>query len=217
MPASSAALAERGATATPPSRTMPASRAKMPVSTLIRVDLPAPFSPTSAWTSPGISERETSSSAMTPAKCFVTPCTSRIGSSAIVTASVRVLDVVAGVGLVEQPILDDHLGRDRLAVEEALDRVEGQRSEARVGLHRGAEVAADDRLERVARDVDGHHLHVLARLEARVLERLDGAEGHLVVLRVHRVEVGVRAEDLLHHVLPRCARKVAALLGDQLH
>src|SRR3954447_22171564 len=187
MPASCAARGLENDTASPSKRTSPSSGRRTPVSTLISVDLPAPFSPTSACTSPGSSANETSSSATTPEKRLVTSRTSRIGSSATLT-SVRVLDVVAGVGLVEQAVLDDHLGRDRLAVEEALDRVEGQRSEARVGLHRRAEVAADDRLERVARAVDGHHLHVLPRLEARVLERLDGAEGHLVVLRVHRVE-----------------------------
>ncbi|MGX1010351.1 hypothetical protein AB7M69_004708 [Bradyrhizobium japonicum] len=41
-------MAERGATSSPPSRTMPASRGNTPVITLIIVDLPAPFSPSNA-------------------------------------------------------------------------------------------------------------------------------------------------------------------------
>src|SRR6185437_5214598 len=36
------------------------------------VDLPAPFSPTSAWTSPGLMSSETPSSAMTPGKVLRT-------------------------------------------------------------------------------------------------------------------------------------------------
>src|SRR6266566_2188592 len=39
--------------------------------TLMRVDLPAPFSPTMAWTSPGIRSKETPLSACTPAKDLV--------------------------------------------------------------------------------------------------------------------------------------------------
>ena len=42
-----------------------------PVITLISVDLPAPFSPTSAWTSPGSSSNETPLSACTPPKDLV--------------------------------------------------------------------------------------------------------------------------------------------------
>ena len=45
----------------------PRSGTSAPVMTLIRVDLPAPFSPTSAWTSPGRRSKDTSSSARTPA------------------------------------------------------------------------------------------------------------------------------------------------------
>ena len=41
---------------------------------LIRVDLPAPFSPSSAWISPRRSSRETSSSASVAPNCFET-CT----------------------------------------------------------------------------------------------------------------------------------------------
>ena len=39
----------------------------------IMVDLPAPFSPTSPWISPSLSEKSTSRSAWTPPKDFDTP------------------------------------------------------------------------------------------------------------------------------------------------
>src|SRR5208337_456518 len=43
------------------------------------VDLPAPFSPTSAWISPGAKEISTASRAVTPGKRFVSPFISRSG------------------------------------------------------------------------------------------------------------------------------------------
>jgi hypothetical protein len=48
----------------------PSSARTAPVMTLIRVDLPAPFSPTSACTSPGARSNDTPFSARTPANDF---------------------------------------------------------------------------------------------------------------------------------------------------
>ena len=47
-------------------RMVPLSAGWTPEMTLMRVDLPAPFSPTSAWTCPASVEKWTSSSAFTP-------------------------------------------------------------------------------------------------------------------------------------------------------
>ena len=52
-----------------------------PVSSLISVDLPAPFSPTMAWTSPGMKLRLTAFSAWVPANFLVEHC----GSSRVAT------------------------------------------------------------------------------------------------------------------------------------
>ena len=46
------------------------------------VDLPAPFSPTTAWTSPASTRRETSRLATTPGKRFVMPVSSTTGTTA---------------------------------------------------------------------------------------------------------------------------------------
>src|SRR5581483_7120285 len=51
----------------------------MPDNSFIRVDLPAPFSPTSAWTSPCRSSNCTSSSAWTPGKLLLAPLTRSSG------------------------------------------------------------------------------------------------------------------------------------------
>ena len=50
-----------------------------PVSALISVDLPAPFSPSRAWTSPGNSRNDTSSRASTPGNDTVMPRISTVG------------------------------------------------------------------------------------------------------------------------------------------
>ena len=47
-----------------------------PVSALMSVDLPAPFSPMSEWTSPANIRKSTSSSAVSLPKRTVAPCTS---------------------------------------------------------------------------------------------------------------------------------------------
>ena len=52
---------------------LPPSFAWTPVRTLIRVDFPAPFSPTSAWTSPECRVKSTFSSARTPGKYLQIP------------------------------------------------------------------------------------------------------------------------------------------------
>ncbi len=49
----------------------------------MRVDLPAPFSPTRAWISPGLTEKVTSFNALTPGNSFVMP---RISSRTSLTA-----------------------------------------------------------------------------------------------------------------------------------
>src|SRR4051812_41565095 len=51
----------------------PAVTARSPESRLIRVDLPAPFGPMTAWISPVRTSRETSATACSPPKRFVSP------------------------------------------------------------------------------------------------------------------------------------------------
>src|SRR5262249_15443893 len=60
----------------------PASGTTPPPSTLIRVDLPAPFSPTSAWISPDPISRSTSASAWTPGYALERPRMARRLTSA---------------------------------------------------------------------------------------------------------------------------------------
>ena len=58
----------------------PASGVCTPARTLIRVDLPAPFSPSRAWTSPARRSKLTSVSAATPGKPLLTPARRTTGA-----------------------------------------------------------------------------------------------------------------------------------------
>src|SRR5262245_61505853 len=60
----------------PAKRTVPPFGACTPVMVFIRVDLPAPLSPTSPTTSPGSTAKVTPRSACTAPKCFSTPWSS---------------------------------------------------------------------------------------------------------------------------------------------
>ena len=79
MRAACAASGDAKATGAPPIRISPASGRWMPVRIFTSVDLPAPFSPTSAVTRPGRSARSTPSSALTPGKSLDTPRSSSSG------------------------------------------------------------------------------------------------------------------------------------------
>ena len=59
----------------------------------------------------------------------------------------------------------------------------------RIALDGGVELAGDHRLERALHGVDGDDEDVLAGLEARFLDGLDGADGHVVVVRVQHVDL----------------------------
>src|SRR5438128_638822 len=56
----------------PPISTLPRSGNVEPAATAISVDLPAPFSPTRAWTSPSVTSRLTPLSTMTPGNVLTT-------------------------------------------------------------------------------------------------------------------------------------------------
>src|ERR1051325_2689136 len=76
----------------------------MPVMIFTAVDLPAPFSPTSATTCPAASCSSTPSSARTPSKCFLMPSRARTGVSAggdIAMATLEELRKLVDVALVE--------------------------------------------------------------------------------------------------------------------
>src|SRR3954452_1746154 len=79
IPACWALRGEANATSSPRSRTCPLSSGYTPVISLISVDFPAPFSPTSACTEPACSSIETSSSARTPANRLLADVTANTG------------------------------------------------------------------------------------------------------------------------------------------
>src|SRR4030042_5498094 len=82
---------------------------------------------------------------------------------------------------VEQPVLVDDLGGDRLAPAMGLDDLENLVREAGGAFHRGAQLPRDDRLQSVLAPIDGGQDHVLAPANARRLGGLNGVGGPLVV------------------------------------
>ena len=75
-PRSSASRGERSATSSPSSSSRPSSGASTPATIRPSVDLPAPFSPTSAWIDPRAMLSDTPSSARTAPKCLETSASS---------------------------------------------------------------------------------------------------------------------------------------------
>src|SRR3954468_23975954 len=122
MPARWASSGAANATSAPPKRMVPASRAYAPVSTLISVDLPAPFCPISACTCAAAITSRAWDKAGTPPKALSTPRISSSGADAPPAAmrSVPVGHVRLGVGLVVELVLDLDPGRDLLALGEFL-------------------------------------------------------------------------------------------------
>src|SRR5918997_3080941 len=172
MPRSCACCGERTSSGSPSKVAVPASPRCTPVMILISVDLPAPFSPTSAWTSPRATSSDAPRSAGTPPKALSTLSALRSGvvSGIPGTPLVGVRDLLLRVGRVEELVRVDDRGRDLLAGRVLLQGLERLGAEARVALHRGAHLPVDDLLQRVLRAVDGDDDHVLDRLLAGRLQ-----------------------------------------------
>src|SRR5713101_3954143 len=85
MPRAWACVGERSSITSPPTFTTPASGLWIPARIFTSVLLPAPFSPTSACTSPGNRRKSTPRKACTPPNCLAIPLSSTIGSGEFVT------------------------------------------------------------------------------------------------------------------------------------
>src|SRR3954471_6156491 len=136
MPRRCACCGECSETSAPPfapsnSLMLPASGAHRPVRTLISVDLPAPFCPISACTSPARSARSTPASACPPGKARETPrASSTMGRSLIAPRSVLArLDVLLRGFHREHLLVDQDALGDRLASDHLRDRGHELRSE----------------------------------------------------------------------------------------
>src|SRR4051794_4037879 len=112
------------------------------------VDLPAPFSPTRAWTRPRCSVKSTPARATTPANALRMPrISSRAASPIGRSGSVSLVEELPGVGGVEEAVLDQDAGRHLLAGQVALQGGEGRRPQARVGLDGRPQLAGEDGAE----------------------------------------------------------------------
>src|SRR5690606_41483609 len=120
----------------------------------------------------------------------------------------------SGLGLVlrEHAFLHHHAPRHFAAGVHVADQLRQLLAEQRVAFHGGIELARAHRLERAAHAVDGHDADVGAGLEAGLLDRLDRADRHVVVVREPHVDVAaLRLEEGFHHFLAPGAGDIAAL------
>src|SRR3954466_13522200 len=181
MPRPCASCGLESVTSRPSNAIVPASGTWAPARILSSVDLPAPFSPSRAITSPRRTSKSTPCSACTPGKLLAIPDMRRRGSAGAGRRTSwrrggspagppgsggRLLHLVQPLGLVEVGLGDD----DRRQQDEVL-----------VGLLLVLEI------------VD-HDVHGLAALAAR--ELLDGAGERAVADRGQRLRQGVEADDL---------------------
>src|SRR3954451_12757708 len=242
IPPSCASCGPRKRIGRPSNVTSPASRSYTPVRILMSVDLPAPFCPMRAWTSPRRTSNVASRSAGTPLKALlISVIDNRTSSPAIAPPFPSVplpsgrcrgrreapaaakswseggADQLGGVLGVEETVGVDQCHGRRLAAGVLLHRVEGLRPEARRALDDRVELALLDGCEPVLLAVDAHELDVLARRLARRLDRGDGADCHLVVVRVDRGRVGVRLQQRLGDGAALDAGEVTILARDDLH
>src|SRR5215208_1822161 len=169
----------------------------------MRVDFPAPFSPSSAWISPRLSSNPIALLATSEPKRLVIPRSSRAGAApdigSVVTAGLRLLDLGRDVGDLAVLDLLHHLV-DLLLVLRALRGDLAEADAAGLDVEHGVRAALEgavlDRLDRV---VDGH------------VDLLEGARDDV---RAEVALVGIDADALDVLLLRRVERAEAALAGD---
>src|ERR1700730_7819878 len=210
---------------------VPESGGCTPKRIFIKVDLPAPFSPIRAWTSPALRSKSTPFSAWTPANALMIPfnrsSTFAEGSTfgvCIVSFTEsdmillleggrigEVLDVVGG---------DDGLRRydprrDRLAAYESQSRLDAKHALIiRKFGHRGPHFASADGSLGFTDAVSADHRDLF--LFTAILDRLKDTQGHAVIVSVNSPKVGVLPQDVGGHIQSGHPIPVIRLTRDQL-
>src|SRR5262245_12379347 len=171
MPSRSAIAALLISTACAASSILPASARTIPPSTLIRVDLPAPFSPRSAWISPARRSKETPSSAATPPKRLVRLWIDSKGGDGVLAEasdiSLQTVEELAGVAPVDELYGDLDVLGDGFAGEMLVRRLRRDAADLAGELgSSGMQLASLDRGAGFARPINRDHGH-LAELAGR--------------------------------------------------
>src|SRR5205823_13781550 len=180
-----------------------------------------------AWISPRRRKKATPARARTPGKPLLRCLISRMGATGMMApglarASVRARTSEPSVLAGRDDVLRD-VGREGLILgldplgqllprQVATKGLVGRRAEERSALDGAVQLAFHHGLERLLDAVDRDHEDVLARLQARFLDGLDGAKGHAVTVREHRIDLlPFRLEERLHQLLAARGRPVAVL------
>src|SRR5947208_3372718 len=151
IPASRASRGEPNVTGLPPRKIWPSSGWYSPVRIFESVDLPAPFSPSRAWTSPGRASKSTWSLASTPGKRLVIPRMATAGTCPAVTTSALMATGSAAFRAADDPL---HEPVDRVQIAHAQLRAGWDLDCAGLVLQRTLEFVEASALERLHLGVD---------------------------------------------------------------
>src|SRR5437879_3047528 len=183
----------------PSRRMLPASGRCAPASTLMRVLLPAPFSPSRANTSPARNSKSTPRSACTPGKDFAIPRISSSGTAEVVSAAAMGGPLLEGriglsVGLTVERGGNQHGSRNGLAGEMFDDGADSFDADLVRELDRvGVDFPLFDRLPAFGLAVEADDLD--AGL-ARFFEGGAGAEGGRIVDRKNAGQIRMRLKQV---------------------
>src|SRR3984893_23611 len=170
----------------------------------MRVDLPAPFSPMRACTVPHLSCRETSSSATTPGNRLLTFLTSSRQPSGASLARPRMAcsvpaQVIRQISRRHQLERDPHEACNVLTLDELQRRVDGSSSlGGGVLKYGGPEISRFHCGEPIGRGVDPRDDR--SRKQFRLLQGLNGADSHFIVIGQYRLRTHASAQPVGHEV-----------------
>src|SRR5690606_15199008 len=210
IPSAAASTGEEMVTGSPSMRIVPESGVWTPASTFISVDLPAPFSPMRAWTSPRRRSKSTPRRAGAPPKDLVMPSIATSDAMGLLPALV-LRQVLAGdhLGWHQHGPLLEFLAREQLLGHLQRDGALGVRVLRRGGLeHRVGLLQLRDGLGGGV-DPDDHQVG-----EARLLGGERGAQRRGVVDPEDPLHVRVRGEHVGGDGQRLGPAVVAVLLGD---
>src|SRR5713101_4949163 len=203
----------------PSKRMLPASGRCAPASTLMRVLLPAPFSPSNANTSPARNSKSTPRSACTPGKDFSMPRISSSGTAEVVSAAAMggplfERRIGLGVGFAVERGGDQHGGRNRLAGEMFDDGANGFDADLVRELDRiGVDFPLFDRLAAFRLAVEADDLDSGL---ARFFQGGAGAERGRIVDRKNAGQIRMRLEQVFGGLVTLVFHAAAGEFGHDL-
>src|SRR5437899_1339501 len=127
------------------------------------------------------------------------------------------VDNIFGVALIEELIFHDGFLWKRFACSNRLDRIERCRAEQWIALDGAIELARNHCVEGIFDAINRDHDDIGTGFESSLFDGLNGAQGHVVVMRVSGLDIfSFGLQERLHDFFAFRAREIAALRFDDL-